>query len=229
MGTRARAALAGVLAGGLLLAGCNRGDGLAGSDARAPLADVCGAATNAPSAARPPGRAATGSRLTDSSAHLSYLDAGDPWQPWTRTISPGHLGALFASGYFLVTEAATPTGEYYASVLSGRVYPGDLSHPDLDCVATQVADDLRSSTYPPPNRRPDQADRALSIGNRPAHLVRFRLDYDVPGYAAHSEVVTVLVVDTGRADLALLYASIPDTAKEYEPFVDRVVASVQVT
>src|SRR5262249_41813722 len=144
MSNKARAALAGVLAGGVLLAGCNRGDGPAGSNDRAPLADVCRAAASSPPAAppaRPAGRAGQGSRLTDSSAHISYLEAGDPWQPWTRAISPGHLGALFTTGYYLVTEAATPTGEYYASVLSGRIYPGDLSHPDLGCVAAQVADD----------------------------------------------------------------------------------------
>src|SRR5262249_17956691 len=126
MSNKARAALAGVLAGGVLLAGCNRGDGPAGSNDPAPPAAAGGPATSSPRAARPAGRAGQGSRLTDSSAHISYLEAGDPWQPWTRAISPGHLGALFTTGYYLVTEAATPTGEYYASVLSGRIYPGDL-------------------------------------------------------------------------------------------------------
>ena len=134
-----------VLAGGLVLSGCTRG-GLAGSEDRAELAQVCGAASGtAPQGHAPAGRPDRRPRLTDNGAHISYLQAGDPWQPWTRAISPGHLGALFDTGYYLVTEAATPTGEYYASVLSGRVYPGEASHPDLKCVAEQVADDLRSS------------------------------------------------------------------------------------
>lgn len=220
--------LAAVLAGGLVLSGCTRG-GLASGTDRAGLAQVCGAASGtAPQGRAPAARPDRRPRLTDNGAHISYLQAGHPWQPWTRAISPGHLGALFGTGYYLVTEAATPTGEYYASVLSGRVYPGEASHPDLRCVAEQVADDLRSSAYPAPNRRSDLASRAMAPGGRPGHLVRFRLAYDIPGYKAQSETVTILVIDTGRPDLALLYASIPDTAREYEPLVDQVVGSVRV-
>jgi hypothetical protein len=220
--------LAAVLAGGMVLSGCARG-GLSSSEDRAALDQVCGAA----SGTAPQGRAAADHpdprpRLTDNSAHISYLQAGDPWQPWTRAISPGHLGALFDTGYYLVTQAATPTGEYYASVLSGRVYPGQQSHPDLQCVAEQVADDLRSSAYPAPNQRTDLANRPVTPDGRPGHLVRFRLTYDIPGYKAHSETVTILVIDTGRADLTLLYASVPDTARGYEPLVDQVVRSVRV-
>jgi len=69
----------------------------------------------------------------------------------------------------------------------------------------------------------------VSIGGRPGYLTRFRIDYHISGYAANSETVTVLVLDTGRTDLTLLYASIPDTAGEYEALVDQVVASVQVS
>src|SRR5262249_28936531 len=200
MSNKARAALAGVLAGGLLLAGCNRGDGPAGSNDRAPLADACGAAANSPRAARPAGPGGQGAPRAGRRRPRPYPRARHPGHRWSQAISPGHLGALFTTGYYVVTEAATPTGEYYASVLSGRIYPGDLSHPDLGCVAAQVADDLRASTYPAPNRRTDQANRALNIGDRPAHLIRFRLDSDLAGHAAHSELVTVLVVDTRRTD-----------------------------
>ena len=68
----------------------------------------------------------------------------------------------------------------------------------------------------------------MAPGGRPGHLIRFRLAYDIPGYKARSETVTILVIDTGRPDLALLYASIPDTAREYEPLVDQVVGSIRV-
>src|SRR6266542_1813175 len=193
------------LLGALLAAGCSHGIGADGAGAdRAALADVCADAPGrVPPARSTPARPDKRPRLSDTSAHISYLQPGDPWLPWRRAISPGHLGALFDTGYYLVTQAATPTGEYYASVLSGRVYPG-------------------------PNQRTDTASRAMTIGGRPAYLTRFRIDYRIRGYAANSEVVTVLVIDTGRTDLALLYASIPDTAREYEPLVDQVVASVQV-
>jgi len=219
------------LLGALLAAGCSHGIGADGAGAdRAALADVCADAPGrVPPARSTPARPDKRPRLSDTSAHISYLQPGDPWLPWRRAISPGHLGALFDTGYYLVTQAATPTGEYYASVLSGRVYPGQQTHPDLRCVAEQVADDLHSAAYPGPNQRTDTASRAMTIGGRPAYLTRFRIDYRIRGYAANSEVVTVLVIDTGRTDLALLYASIQDTAREYEPLVDQVVASVQVS
>jgi hypothetical protein len=216
----------------LAVAGCAQGSlpGTAGDADRAALSEVCGE-TSGP--VRPvkaaPVRPDSLPRLTDNGAHLSYLQAGAPWVPWRRAISPGHLGALFDTGYYLVTQAATPTGEYYASVLSGRIFPGQQQHPDLQCVASQVADDLHSAAYPGPNQRTDVADRAVTIGGRPGHLVRFRIDYHIAGYAANSEQVTVLVIDAGRADLSLLYASIPDTAREYEPFVDKVIASIRLT
>jgi hypothetical protein len=219
-----------VLAGALLLAGCSQGVLPGGSGDRAALDEVCGETSGpVPPVRAVPPRPDRRSRLTDTSAHISYLRAGDPWVPWTRTISPGHLGALFNTGYYLVTQAASPTGEYYASVLSGRVYPGQQRHPDLHCVADQVADDLHSAAYPGPNQRTDIASRAMTIGGRQAYLTRFRIDYHISGYVANSEVVTVLVIDTGRPDLSILYASIPDTARRYESLVDQVIASVQLT
>ena len=217
------------LTGALLLAGCSQGVAPGGGD-RAALSEVCGEASGParpvrPAPAKPDGRP----RLTDNGAHISYLRAGDPWQAWTRAISPGHLGALFDTGYYLVTQAASPTGEYYASVLSGRVFPGQQAHPDLQCVAEQVADDLHSAAYPGPNERTDIARRAMTIGGRPGYLVRFRIDYHISGYAANSEMITVLVLDTGRTDLSILYASIPDTARQYERLVDQVIASIRLT
>jgi alkanesulfonate monooxygenase SsuD/methylene tetrahydromethanopterin reductase-like flavin-dependent oxidoreductase (luciferase family) len=221
-----------VLGLALLAAGCSHGvgEGDAGSN-RAALSEVCGEVGGpVPPVRTTPARPDKRPRLTDPSAHISYLQAGDPWQPWTRAISPGHLGALFETGYYLITQAATPTGEYYASVLSGRVYPGQQAHPDLECVAAQVADDLHTAAYPGPNRLSESTGKAMTVGGRQAYLTRFRIDYDdIKGYAANSEAVTILVVDTGRADLAILYASIPDTAREYEPLVDQVVASVQLS
>ena len=219
------------LAGALLLAGCSQGALSGSSDGeRAALSEVCGETSGkVPPAHAVPARPDQRPRVTDNSAHISYLRAGDPWVPWRRTISPGHLGALFDTGYYLVTQAASPTGEYYASVLSGRVFPGQQQHPDLRCVADQVADDLHAAGYPGPNQRTDIARRAMTIGGRPAFLTRFRIDYHISGYAANSEVVTVVVVDTNRADLAILYASIPDTARQYERLVDQVIASIQLT
>ncbi len=223
---RRRALLGAALAGAVLVSGCSR---IGGDDAsRAPLSSVCGSTNGPPVIHQVPVKPDKGERYTDDQAHLSFMAIGeDHWRPWTQAVSPGHLGALFAGGFYMVTEAATPSGEYDATVLSGRVYPGDQQYPDLQCVAQQLGDDLRGSKYPSPNERTDLIDKAVTVGDRPGHLLRFRLNYDVAGYASHSEVVTVEVVDTGRADLSVLYASIPDIVKEYNKMVDQVVASLQ--
>jgi hypothetical protein len=216
------------LALALLAAGCSRGVGDQGGN-RAALSEVCGeagdAATVRPVAPRPDPRP----RVTDDASHLSYLALDAPWRAWTQAVSPGHLGELFNAGYYLVSDPTTPTGEYYATVLSGRVYPGQQQHPDLKCVAEHVAEDLHDGAYPTPNERTDLAAKATSVNGYPAYLVRYRLNYHVSGYDADSEVVTVMVIDTRQPDLAILYTSIPNTVGEYEKLVDQVAASLQVT
>jgi hypothetical protein len=224
-----RAGRAAVLALALLAAGCDRGVGDGQSGAAAPLSEVCGESAKPavvqPVAPPPDSR----DRINDSGAHLSYLDAGPPWQPWSQAISPGHLGALFDTGYSIVTDSSTPNGEYYASVLSGRVYAGQVQHPDLKCIADQVSEDLRTgAAYPAPNQRTEVAARAMSFNGYPAYLERFNIEYHEKGYDATGETITVVIVDTRQPDVGILYTSIPNNATEYNPLVDRIIASIQV-
>ncbi|HSV67225.1 MAG TPA: hypothetical protein VLJ59_15110 [Mycobacteriales bacterium] len=174
---------------------------------------------------------ATGARVVDASAGISYLSPGGPWQPWTRRASFGRVGRIVETGYYLVTQSGPPVGEYYASVLSGRARAGVANgDPDVRCAAEHLADDLWATAgYPSPSRRLDRTGQASTVGGRPAYLVTFRLSYDVPGYDARGEQVAVYVVDTGRSELAVLYLSIPDTYRQYDPLVDQVVRSVQLT
>lgn len=217
-----------VLVLALLAAGCS-GIGDDKSSSAAPLSDVCGEAAK-PTTIRPVApRADSRDRITDSGSHLSYLDAGPPWQPWSQAISPGHLGALFNTGYYIVTDSSTPNGEYFASVLSGRVYPGQQSNPDLECIAQQVSEDLRTgNAYPTPNQRTDVAARAMSVNGYPAYLIRYNIEYHAKGYEATGETITVVVVETRQSDLGILYTSIPNNATEYNRLVDQVIASLQV-
>src|SRR5215212_9205887 len=106
---RAMPKLIGVaLVGALLVAGCSGGtlSGSSSADAdRAALSEVCGETSAAVQPTRTvPAKPDKRPRVTDSGAHISYLQAGGPWQPWRRAISPGHLGALFDTGYYLVTQ-----------------------------------------------------------------------------------------------------------------------------
>jgi hypothetical protein len=225
-----RTGRAGFLVLALLAAGCSGSIGDDKSSAAAPLADVCGEAAK-PQLARPAApRADSRARVTDTGSHLSYIDAGPPWQPWSQAISPGHLGALFNTGYYIVTDGSTPNGEYFASVLSGRVYPGQQAHPDLKCVAAQVSEDLRNgNAYPTPNQRSDVAEKAMSVNGYPAYLVRYNIEYHKKGYDATGETITVVIVDVRQSDLAIFYTSIPNNATEYNTLVDQIIASLQVT
>jgi hypothetical protein len=108
------------------------------------------------------------------------------------------------------------------------VYAGQLQHPDMQCFATQLANDLQKSNYPTPNTRQDIAARPLTVSGNPAYIIRFRLGYHARGYTADGEVVTLVAIDTRQPDIAIFYASIPNNVSEYEPLVDRVVQSLRV-
>jgi hypothetical protein len=203
------------------------------SDDTPPLARLCPAGrTTAPPSAVPSEPAPAGPRLTDAQAGISYLKGGAPWQPWDRLWGGGVLGVVYRTGYFFVTQHNVGgTGDdYLATVLSGSVPAtvGDALHPDMACVAHQVVEDVRRSFYPDPNTREVREDRPVVVDGHPGYLVTFHLSFDVPGYDAKGELASVLVVDVGTPRVAVLYQSIPDTHRRFDPMIDRVVASVRV-
>jgi uncharacterized protein DUF2510 len=177
--------------------------------------------TTGPPGATPPARAP---RVTDREAGISYAGQGRPWSPWPEEwITPG-LGARFGAGYYLVTQRDTPDGLYYATVLSGAV----LAQAEARCVAERIADDVRAAYYPTPNLRRIVTARPVSVGDHPGYLIRYHLSFHVPGYDARGEQVGVLVLDVGRPALAVLYISIPDTVRRFDPLIDEVFDSVRV-
>lgn len=197
-----------------------------------PLAQLCDGASAAPSA---PGTGApdpAGPRITDPDAGISYAQLDDPWQPWNDVwFAGGTLGMVYVHGYYFVTQESTPSlGEYRATVLSGSVpaTAGDSVHPDMECVAGAVADDVRAAFYPQPNEREDGDARPVDVDGHPGYLVNFHLSFDVPGYDAKGERVALLLVDVGRPTVGVLYISIPDTHSQYDSAIDQVVDSVRV-
>lgn len=199
-----------------------------------PLARLCQAnqPTTPPAPASPSAPAPTGPRLVDREAGISYLRAGAPWQPWDRIWTGGVLGVEYRAGYFFVTQhdVAGLNGDYLATVLSGSVpaTAGDALHPDMKCVARQVAEDARMSFYPQPNTQQVREDKPVVVDGHPGYLITFHLSFDVPGYDAKGELASVLLVDVGTPDVAVLYQSIPDTHRQYDPLIDQVIASVRI-
>lgn len=191
--------------------------------------DTLAAPSTAPGTPNPsPPRAGT-ARITDSLAGISYANQGEPWRRWDRVwITPG-LNTQFSNGYYIVTQSNTPDGDYYATVLSGTVSArvGDGPPADPRCVAEQVAEDVRQAYYPQPNDRALLESRATKVSGHPAYLLRFHLTFHVNGFKAQGEQVGIMVVNTGRPQLAVIYISIPDTVSNFNYLFPQVFASVQ--
>jgi len=175
-----------------------------------------------------PPPAPPGPRVVDQAAGISYANQPAPWRQWDRTWSGGTLDVEFRVGYYFVTERYS-RGEYLASVLSGSV-PATVNDGltiDLKCTGRQVAEDVRVSFYPNPNRKESIRDEHVTLGGRPAWVSVFRLHFSEPTLMAKSELVAVVMVDVGRPEAAVLYLSIPETHRQYDPVVEKVIASIR--
>jgi hypothetical protein len=194
-----------------------------------PLAALCPPPSGPPRPAGPAPAPPAGPRVEDPVAGISYAAQPRPWRAWDQEPwSHGTLGVEFRTGYFFVTERYAK-GQYLASVLSGAV-PATVNDGltlDLECAGKQVAEDVRTSYYPVPNRKQVLRDEATTVGGRPAWVSVFRLSFREPTLTARSELVGVVVVDVGRPTAAVLYLSIPGTHRQYEPVVSRVISSVR--
>jgi hypothetical protein len=98
----------------------------------------------------------------------------------------------------------------------------------LQATTAAIADSVRGNYYPQPNERRIMRDEARTVDGHAAHLVEFRLAWDVPGYDATGERAALLLVDVGRPAPALLYISIPNTHAELYGVIDRVLDAVEV-
>ncbi|MGI8697459.1 MAG: DUF2510 domain-containing protein [Mycobacteriales bacterium] len=198
-----------------------------------PLSTLCDGTE--PDRAGPPAQGGTpgGQRIVDPTARISYAAQPAPFRPWTfgTWSGTGSLGEKFSTGQYLITQVETPAGTpYLASVLSGTVPAtvGDDPHPNIECAARVLADDMRASYYPQPNTRTDVAARSLSVSGRPAYLLEFHLAFDLPGYDAKGELVALCVIDVPGNKAAALYISIPDTHERYDRVIDPLIASARV-
>lgn len=184
---------------------------------------------NAPATPVPPG-----ARILDTTAHISYAKQGAPFRAWD--LGPwgnvgGGLGEIFTTGQYFVTQADTPDNSpYMATVLSGTVPAtySDDPHPNIECAARVIGDDVRKSYYPQPNSRNDLTAKEMTISGRPAYLLEFHLAFNEPGFTAKGELVAICVIDVPGNKAAALYVSIPDTHKQYDKIVQPLVDSIRV-
>ena len=176
----------------------------------------------------PPSPIPVSGRVTDPVARLSYDVLPGAWRAWDR--GP-FSGLLSTAGYYRIVQDGMPGGDiYWANVTSGQVNPGTASRDDLRSTAARLADTLARDYYPKHTRR-EVSQRELHVDGAPAYLLRYRAVFDPSAagtYTAKSELVIVLLVDTGDDLPAALYVSLPDTVRALWPSVDALLASVRV-
>lgn len=203
------------LGGGL----ADRGPGSTGPGSAGPATPPEPAPTTA--------RAVSG-RVVDQVAKLSYDVLPGEWREWDRDTFRGLLSTV---GYYRITQDSAPNEQtYWANVTSGPVSPATASREDLRGSAVRLVDMLAQRYYPNHTRQ-QLAQRELTVDGAPAYLVRYRAVFDPgssEGYAAKSEEVAVLVVDTGQDLPSALYVSLPDTVSSLWPSVDGLLSSVRI-
>lgn len=167
-------------------------------------------------------------RVVDRVAKLSYDVLPGQWTEWDRDTFSGLLSTI---GYYRVTQESAPNSQtYWANVTSGAISPRVTVPGDLRASAGRLVATLAEDYYPAHTRQ-QLAERELTVDGAKAHLVRYRAVFDPArseGYAAKSEEVAVLVVDTGEPLPSALYVSLPDTVRTLWPSVDSLIASVRI-
>lgn len=202
------------------------------TDLRPELARRCPPPSIAPEQPnQPPPDVPAGPRTVDQEAGISYKEYGEPWGPWDAAwVDQGELKVTYRIGQHFVTEPNYSEGsDYHATILSGHV-PAAVNDGlvlDLKCIADQIAADVRVSFYPKNNQLEPIEAKDLTLGGRPARLVKFRLHFSQPGLKAKSELVSVALIDVGKVEAAILYVSIPDTHRQFDYVADEVTESVR--
>jgi hypothetical protein len=176
----------------------------------------------------PPPPTPAGPRTVDEESGVSYKAYDAPWEPWPTVWTGGSLRVEYKVGQHFVTEIY-PGGQYHASILSASIPAtnNDALAVDLKCTGRQVAADVRTEYYPNPNRLEQLDEKETRLGGRPAWVTKFRLHFNRPGLDAKSELVGLALVDVGRPEAAIVYISIPETHRQYDPVVDEVLDSVR--
>ena len=169
-----------------------------------------------------------GARTVDDESGISYKAYDAPWEPWPMVWTGGTLKVQYKVGQHFVTERYSG-GDYHASILSASIPAtnNDALAVDLRCTGRVVAADVRERYYPNPNRLEQIEEKETRLGGRPAWVSKFRLHFSKSDLDAKSELVALALIDVGRPEAAILYISIPETHRQYDPIVEEVLDSVR--
>ncbi|HEX8509412.1 MAG TPA: DUF2510 domain-containing protein [Propionibacteriaceae bacterium] len=170
----------------------------------APTTAVCPEQDNQTPQPQPPDGRVHGGRL-------SYPLLGSPWSaPEPEFRVPFARGVLRQS-----VEIENVAGQQWlAAVLIGQLSAGDGFFSPKDGAAIVVK--CVSGTFYGNSEvtRDDQRNEALSVDGHDAWVIESQLRFDVPSIQAKSELLIVVIVDTGDGSAGLYYASIPENAPQ---------------
>jgi len=156
---------------------------------------------------------------------LSYPQLGSPWSaPEPNYQVAFGRGVLMQS---VVVEESKPQ-QWLAAVLIGQLMAGDGFFTPKDGAAIVVK--CVSGTFYGDSEvtRDDQKNQAMKVDGHDAWLVESQLGFDVPGVQAKSELLIVVIVDTGDGTAGLFYASIPENSPELVQPARDALAALQV-
>jgi hypothetical protein len=167
-------------------------------------------------------------RVVDPAAGMSYDVLSGAWRAFDL---PPFVGMAGTAGYYRIVQQSTPSGgQYWATVTSGLVVPGMVKRGDLGATAASLVTALDEAYYPK-HTRSQVVRHKTTVDGHAAYLYRYLARFDrlaSTGYAAQSEQVIVVVVDTGRDLPAVFYVSLPDLVRSAWPSVDSLIRSIRV-
>lgn len=142
---------------------------------------------------------------------LSYPRLGSPW-----SAPVPEYGVAFGRGVLMqsVEIERSGTQRWLAAVLIGQLMAGDGFFTPKDGAAIVVK--CVSGTFYGGSEvtRADNKNQAMKVDGHDAWIIESQLSFDVPGIKAKSELLIVVIVDTGDGSGGLFYASIPENAPE---------------
>ncbi|HEX6472635.1 MAG TPA: hypothetical protein VF069_26325 [Streptosporangiaceae bacterium] len=168
--------------------------------------------------------------FADRLSGIAYPLFGPPWQVPGPKSGLGRVG--WSGQQVVVTERHGGRPAWYGQLLSGtlsaaqrNLYAGPGTERQA---AAALAAQYDAQFYGFPHTVRHLASQPLSVGGHRGWLVGSYIGYHRPGIKATAEVVTVAVVDTGRAGPAILFMALPNTARALWPDINYVFASLRV-
>lgn len=156
---------------------------------------------------------------------LSYPLLGAPWSAPTPEYK-----VAFGRGVLMQTVVIEKDTKprWLAAVLVGQLIAGDGFFTPKDGAAIVVK--CVSGTFYGDSEvtRNDHKSQPLQVDGHPAWLIESQLGFDVPGVQAKSELLIVVIVDTGDGSAGLFYASIPENAPQLVQPARNALANLKV-